>query len=126
MAAPARRIGVSQQVARESGWRLVFRPTNTGLSFVSTMLLARLLGADAFAFALVTLLAIPAQSCLPSLFVRETDSGMAKGQPELVHGVWRWSGCMVEFISLMLVVFAIPLLLLWNRAVSSTQVLTLA
>lgn len=124
-------LGMNPQIAWEGGWSFVIRAINTGLSFVATVLLARLLGAEnygvfSFALALVTLLIIPAQFGLPTLIVRETASGMALDHPELVKGVWRWSGWLVGGLSLAIALFAGPVLYMWRTGESSIQGLTLA
>lgn len=124
------RLGVSPQIAREIGWSFVLRATSAGLSLLATVFLARLLGAGgygayAFAFALVMLLALPAQAGLPNLILRETARGMAQGRPDLVQGVWRWSGRVVGALSLALVLLAGPALLLWRGGLGGAQGLIL-
>jgi O-antigen/teichoic acid export membrane protein len=126
----ARWLGLSPQIAWDSVWSFVLKATNTGLTFLYGVLLARLLGANgygvfAYVLALVTLLSIPAQSGLPNLVMRETARGMGQGHPELVQGIWRWSGKFVVVFSLVLVLLAGPLLLLWQGGVNSLQGTTL-
>jgi O-antigen/teichoic acid export membrane protein len=127
----ARILGMNPQIAWEGGWSFALRATNTGLAFLSTVLLARLLGAESYgiysyAYALVMLLTIPAQSGLPNLIVRETATGMALDQPNRVKGVWRWSGWLVGGLSLAIALVAGPLLYLWRAQEGDLQGFTLA
>ncbi|MEX0729495.1 MAG: flippase [Aquisalimonadaceae bacterium] len=74
-------------------------------AFLLAVLLARALGPEGYgiytyAFALVSLLAIPAQLGLPTLVVRETARAQAKEQWELMRGVWRWATGVVALLSL--------------------------
>ena len=94
MARIAARAGVGPEIAWETGWSFALKAANTGLGFLTTVLLARLLGAEgygiyAYAYALVMLLAMPAQSGLPNLIVRETARGLAEGTPDRVKGAWQ-------------------------------------
>jgi ABC-type sugar transport system permease subunit len=75
------------RLAREAFWTVVLKSANTLLGFVTTVLLARLLGAEgygiyAYALALVSLLAMPAHAGLPNLVLRETARGMAEACPD--------------------------------------------
>ncbi len=126
----SRRLGISSQFAWEGGWSFGIKAANAGFSFMVTILLARWLGAVgygeyAFAFALVTLLTTPAQSGLPNLIVRETARGIAQNSPDLVAGVWRWSGRLVGWLSLLMVILAGPALLFWRGGLGSSQGQTL-
>lgn len=99
---------LSSRLARETSWSFLLKISQAGFSFLSTVLLARILGAEgygiyAYAYAFVTLLSTPAQAGLPTLVMRETARGMAEGRPELVQGIWRWAGKIVMFISVILV-----------------------
>jgi hypothetical protein len=51
---------------------------------------------------------------------------MTLDHPELVMGVWRWSGSLVGGLSLAIALFAGPVLYLWRAGESSIQGLTLA
>jgi len=122
---------LGSRLAREGFWTLVLKSANTLLAFVTTVLLARLLGAEgygmyAYALALVTLLAMPAHAGLPNLVLRETARGMAEARPDHVRGVWRWAGRVVAGLSALVVVAAGPLLVIWQGGLSSPQGRTLA
>lgn len=125
------KIGISNNIVTEAFWSFVLRVTSAGLSFLTTVLLARLLGAEgygiySFAYALILLLGIPIQSGLPNLILRETARGMAKKQPDLVKGVWKWSRQMVFFSSLIIIVVLGPLLIWWQGGVNNVKGATLA
>jgi O-antigen/teichoic acid export membrane protein len=70
-----------------------------GLSLVLSVFLARLLGPAefgiySFIFALVSILAIPAQMGLPNLVVRETARSQVAQDFARIKGMWRWAGGM--------------------------------
>ena len=121
----------SSQLAHDGAWSVILKAANTLFGFVTTVLLARLLGAEgygiyAYAYALVTLLALPAESGLPNLVVRETARGMAQGRPDIVAGVWRWAGRVVAAVSLALVLVLGPALVAWQGGIHDVQGRTLA
>jgi O-antigen/teichoic acid export membrane protein len=62
-------------------------------------------GVYAFAFALLTLLSIPAQAGLPQLVVRETAKARANEDWQLMLGIWRWSTRFIALFSMALVLF---------------------
>ena len=118
-------------IARDAAWSFGLKIVYTGLSFLVTVFLARLLGAEgygiySYSFALVTLLALPAQAGLPILMVRETARGMAQGRPELVQGIWRWAGRFTGLLSVALAVLLGPLILLWRGGLGTMEGLTMA
>jgi len=84
------------RIVGDAAGSTLLRATTTLLAFLTTVLLARLLGAEsfgvyAFAHALVTVIGVPAHVGIPSLVMRETARGMAQNRPDLVKGVWRWA-----------------------------------
>lgn len=84
------------RLLRDGVGTFVLKGVNAGFTFLSTVLLARLLGAEgyglyAYALALVTLVGSPVHTGLPILVVRQTASGMASGQYNLVRGAWLWT-----------------------------------
>ena len=92
-------------LARETSISLFLKISQAFFSFMTTVLLARILGAEgygiyAYAFAFVSLLSMPAQAGLPTLVVRETTRGMAEERLGLVKGLWKWATKVVVFISL--------------------------
>jgi O-antigen/teichoic acid export membrane protein len=78
------------------------------LAFFSSVALARALGVDgfgtySFVFAVVSVLAIPAQVGLPILLVRETAAMQAVGDWPGIKELWRWSGRAIFLISVAMV-----------------------
>jgi len=65
------------------------------VAFLTSVILARLLGAEgmgvySFAYALVTVLAVPAHLGIPQVCLRETAKCRGRGQWDEMAGVWRW------------------------------------
>lgn len=82
--------------------------TSAGLNLVLAIILARLMGAEGFGiysfiFALVTILAIPAQMGLPNLVVRETAKAQVAERWGIIKGLWRWSSLLALSTSLGLI-----------------------
>lgn len=101
----------NSKLVRDTGWTFALKILSRALGLGVALVLARALGAEgygiyAFAYALVTLLALPAQAGLPALLIRETARGMTSGRPGLVKGVWAWSGQVAGIISVVLLVGA--------------------
>ncbi|WP_292090912.1 flippase [Brevundimonas sp.] len=99
--------GLRARLLRGGMGSLMVRVTSMGLTLLLAMVLARALGAEgygtyAYVFALVSLLATPAQLGLPTLVVRETAKAEAVGDLGLIRGVWRWSGRLAAGLSLSL------------------------
>lgn len=91
---------------------VLLRAASTLLGLGVALVLARTLGADgygvyAYALALVSLLAIPAQSGLPTIVLRETALADERGRYDVMLGVWRWSSRVVAGLSLCLVATAL-------------------
>lgn len=84
------------QLVRGGAASLLLKLIHAVLALLVAVLLARLLGPAqygiySFAFALVTLLAIPVQMGLPVLVVRETAAGRARNDWSIVDDIWRWA-----------------------------------
>lgn len=99
--------GLRAQLLRGGVGSLMIRVASMGLTLLLAMVLARALGAEgygtyAYVFALVSLLATPAQLGLPTLVVRETARAEAADDPGLIRGIWRWSGRLAAGLSLAL------------------------
>jgi O-antigen/teichoic acid export membrane protein len=104
---------------------------NTLLSLVLTILLARILrpegyGIYAYVFALVSLLATPAQLGLPMLVVRETARAHATGEWGLMRGLWRWSTSVAGAFSIALTILAATVAWTFLDRFSSVQITTFA
>jgi O-antigen/teichoic acid export membrane protein len=97
------------QLLRGGVGSLAIKFTSVGLSLGLAVVLARTLGAEGFGvytyvFALVSLLAIPAQFGLPNLVMRETAKEEVGQQWGLMRGVWRWAGLNALLLSMILAV----------------------
>jgi len=89
------------RLAWEALGSFALKATNALVGFLTTVLLARMLGAQgygiyAYALSLITLLALPVAAGLPKLLIRETSQGLAQGRPDLVASLpgshWgRWA-----------------------------------
>lgn len=125
------RINLSRsQLARDTAWSFILRIAGKGFGFAVAVLLARMLGASgygiyAYALALVTLLALPAEVGFPTLLVRETARGMATDNPQLVRGVWSWAARATGALSLVLVIGAVAVLLIVNDGSLDEQAVTM-
>lgn len=85
-------------------WTFLVRILAVGLTFISSVLLARTLGVEDFGiysyvFALVSLLALPAQAGMPTLVLRETSQAKALGDWSRMKGIWLWASYVVMIIS---------------------------
>ena len=94
----------SSGMARRGGLGLAIKVLGVGLSFLVTVVLVRVIGAEAFgayafAFAIVSLLAIPVQAGLPPLVVRETARAHAAQDWDRMKGLWSWAGRVVLVMS---------------------------
>jgi len=101
--------GLKGQLLRGGISSIAIKTTSTGLSLLLAIILARLLGAEefgvySFVFAIVTILAIPAQMGLPNLVVRETAKAQANEDWPLLKGLWRWSTLTVLSMSVALMI----------------------
>lgn len=88
----------------------------TMLSLLVAVALARLLGAGgygiyAFAWALVSILAMPAQAGLP-LVMRETARAAVTEQHAYMRGIWVWSARLTAVLSVLIVGIALLVIML--------------
>lgn len=103
--------GLRAQLLRGGIGSIAVKIASTGLVFAVAVVLARVLGPEgygiyAYAFALVSVLAIPAQFGLPNLVIRETAKAEANGEWGLMRGLWRWATGVTGAISLALALVA--------------------
>jgi len=80
------------------------RILTVGISFLSSVLLARFLGVEGFGvysyvFALVSLLALPTQAGLPTLILRETAKAHKLCDWSIMKGIWLWGGVITALLS---------------------------
>lgn len=78
----------------QSAGSVVLKGTSVLLGFVTLIVLARVLGPEAYGtyaviFALVSVLAIPSQMGLPTLIVRETARAREAGESGQMRALWR-------------------------------------
>jgi O-antigen/teichoic acid export membrane protein len=121
--------GLAGQLARGGAGSLAIKAATTLLGFVLAILLARILGPEgygiyAYVFALVSVLAIPAQFGLPNLIVRETAKANVNKHWGLMLGVWRWATVMTGVFSAILVFIAAGMAWLFVDRFSDRQLET--
>lgn len=111
--------GLKSQLIRNGIGSLVLKVSDVLFSFLVTVTLARALGADgygaySYVYALVSLLAIPAQFGLPSLLVRETAKALARQEWGIIQGVWRWASRLTGILTVALIVGTGIVVLVWG------------
>lgn len=104
-----------QQLFRAARGGLLLRIVALAATFATSVVLARALGPAqfgvyAYVFALVTLLAFPAQVGVPTLLVRETARYQAQAQWSRLRGLWRWASRVILSTSLAAVIVALAYL----------------
>jgi O-antigen/teichoic acid export membrane protein len=126
-------LGIGKAIAKDSLWSFALRTSQIGLTFLTTVLLARILGPTnygvyAYALAIIMLLSMPIQMGLPDLVVRETAKYSSKNQPEFVLGIWIWSQKIILLFSTGAIIIIGPFLVWWQGGLNtlSGQTLTLA
>ncbi|WP_196259680.1 flippase [Pelagibacterium limicola] len=108
--------GLKGQLLRGGVGSVAIKIGSTLLNVGLAIVLARALGAEgfgvySFVFALITIMAIPAQMGLPNLVVRETAKAQAGENWGLMKGLWRWSSLMA--LGMSAVLMAIGALAAW-------------
>ncbi|MBE0471438.1 MAG: flippase [Methyloprofundus sp.] len=93
-------LSLKQQLLKGGAGSVLVKATFAFLSFTISVVLARYLGAEgfgvyAFIIALIMLISIPAVIGVPELIVRETAKYQAKGNWELIAGLWLWGSKVV-------------------------------
>jgi O-antigen/teichoic acid export membrane protein len=109
--------GLREQLLRGGIGSLIVNTVRAGLAFILAVVLARFMGPSeygvySFAFAILMLVAIPAQVGVPQLIVRETAKAQASKDWELMRGLWRWGNLAVAGFSTLGLLFAIAVVLL--------------
>ena len=122
----ARGNGAGSQLARNGIGSLALKVSDTLFSFLVAVTLARALGADgygdySYVYALVSVLAIPAQFGLPNLLVRETAKALAKQEWGLIQGVWRWAGKMTSLLAVILILGTGAVAIVWGKSFNPGQ-----
>lgn len=107
---------------------------STLTAFIVSVALARSLGPEsygiyAFVFALVMVLAMPAQVGMPDLVVRETAKAQANERWDTMLGLWRWGAMIVASFAILIILIALVVIWLWvpsGNQKASTLMLGLA
>lgn len=102
-------MSTTRQFLRSSGIMALLYAGSTALSFISGILLARLLGAQgygAYALALTTatLVGMVTEFGLPTLILREVSAARANGEWGPVRGLMNWSDTAILGLSTVLVI----------------------
>lgn len=126
-----RNQGLRAQLLRGSTASVGLQLAHTSLALLAGVVLARILGpADygtyAYVFALVSLLAIPAQIGLPQLVVRETAKTQSHEAWGLMRGLWQWVTCVSLTLSLLLALVTGGIAWLIADHIAVPQLMTLA
>jgi len=84
------------KLVRDGFGSLILRVIFILLSFLISIVLARILGTVGYGiygyiFAIVSVLAIPAEFGLSTLIMRETSKNLVQGNFGLIKGIWGWS-----------------------------------
>jgi len=123
--------GLRAELSRGAIGSVMLKVASVFLGILLAVFLARALGPAgygtyAYVFALVSLLAIPAQIGLPSLVVRETAKAHAAKQWGVMRGLWRWSTLAVGLISVLLALLGLGIASMFADRYTSVQLATLA
>lgn len=121
--------GLVGQLIRGGLGSIVVRLANIMLGLVLVVVLARVLGPEgygvyAYVFALISVLAIPAQFGLPKLVVRETAKAHVNENWGLMLGIWHWTAICATGISIIVGLMAAALALWWSDNFSELQLTT--
>lgn len=110
--------GRSGSLARAGAISIAIKVVNVSLGLLAAMIMARILGPSVYGeyvyvFALVSIVAIPAQLGLPNLVVRETVIAKAECNPARILGVWGWAHRAVALVSLVVIALMLVLMLVF-------------
>ncbi|MDN5851202.1 MAG: polysaccharide biosynthesis C-terminal domain-containing protein [Nitrococcus sp.] len=110
---------------------MLIKIASTLLALVLAIVLARTLGPEgygiyAYIFAIVSVVAIPAQLGLPHLVVRETAKAQSTENWGAMKGIWRWASAITGVFSLTLMTIGGLFIWLFADMLSSIQATTLA
>lgn len=123
--------GLRAELSRGALGSVILKLISVLLGVFLAIVLARALGPTgygiyAYVFALVSLLAIPAQMGLPTLVVRETAKAHVAGQWGVMRGLWRWTTLAVGVVSVLLAMVALLIGELFSERFNSTQLTAFA
>jgi len=118
------------ELARGAIGSVALKVSHTALSLLLSIVLARVLspegyGIYAFAFSVMTLIAVPVQLGMPTLLVREIARYQYAESWGLLHGLLRWSTRAVLVISVAMGLVALLLASSLADRIDTTQLMTL-
>jgi O-antigen/teichoic acid export membrane protein len=101
---------------------VLIRILSLSATLMGSVVLARALGPASFgvyslAFAIVTILALPAQVGIPTLLVRETARTHARGSWAEMKGLWRWSTWVIMLSSLVIAIASLLVMFLYPNPI---------
>lgn len=114
-------IGFRRQLMKSASGGVAVRVAALAATLLGSVVLARVLGPAefgryAFVFAIVSLLALPAQAGIPTLLLRETAMTQARRQWGVLKGLWRWSTRVIAALSAAMAVLVSGALLVAGEA----------
>ena len=123
-------LTLREQLLKAASGTLLLRVTSLVAMFIGSVVLARALGPAglgvySLVFAIVTLLALPAQVGIPTLLVRETAKAQAKEDWSVLSGLWRWSTRIIFLSSMLITLGAFLVVLMGGERLGSELVYTL-
>lgn len=119
-------MGLSKRLVLDGAASLGIRACGLLSGFLLAVVLARKMGPAeygtyTYALALISLLAVPAMSGLPTLVVRETARAEAGAEWAVMRGVWRWSSLLTASFSVVLAALVLAVARLFSDHFSSEQ-----
>lgn len=108
----------------------MIRVASIGLTLLTSVLLARILGPAelgyySFALSVILVVGLPVHMGLPVLVLRETARGEASMNWRQVKGLWRWAGRRICVITVATLFLAIPIIwLIGDRFVPDGRIMT--
>lgn len=119
----------SKQLLRGGIGSLFTKAASMLLTLTLTILLARTIGAEgygiySYVFALVSILAIPAQLGLPTLVVRETAKAGINEEWASIKGIWHWADVVTGILSGLLLLVSGAIVWWFSDYFTSLQIIT--
>jgi O-antigen/teichoic acid export membrane protein len=113
-----------KKLIRDGFGSLILRAFFILFSFLISIVLARILGTEGYGiygyiFAIVSVLAIPAEFGLSTLVMRETSKNIVIGNFGSIKGIWAWSVKIVLILTLIIFMGAFIFYLLWGNQFDS-------
>ncbi len=114
------------QLLRGGIGSMLIKVISTILAFILAMLLARMLGPEgygvySFVLSVLMLLAIPIQSGLPHLIVREVSKAHMNKNWPILQGMLRWNTIVIYSVSLILIIVLIMVIWIAEKQISDAR-----